>query len=41
MDFTPQTAFKTPFREPSQAVSYLLKFAFSSEKKRKYLKSVH
>ena len=33
MDFNPQTASKTPFREPSPAISHLLKFAFSSEKR--------
>ena len=33
MDFNPQTASKTTFREPSPAISHLLKFAFSSEKR--------
>ena len=33
MDFNPQTASKTPFREPSPAISHLLKFAFSPEKR--------
>ena len=33
MDFKLQTAFKAPFREPSPAVSHLLKFAFSPEKR--------
>ena len=33
MDFKPQTASKTPFREPSPAISHLLKFAFSPEKR--------
>ena len=33
MDFKPQTASKTPFREPSPAISYLLKLAFSKKKK--------
>ena len=32
MDFKLQTASKTPFSEPSPALSYLLKFAFSPEK---------
>ena len=33
MDFKLQTASKTPFREPNQAISHLLKFAFSPEKR--------
>ena len=33
MDFKSQTASKTPFREPSLAISLLLKFAFSPEKR--------
>ena len=33
MDFKLQTAPKTPFREPSLAVSHLLKFAFSPEER--------
>ena len=33
MDFKPQTASKTTFREPSPVISHLLKFAFSSEKR--------
>ena len=33
MDFKPQTASKTPFREPSPAISHLLKFTFSPEKR--------
>ena len=33
IDFKPQTAFKTPFREPSPAISHLLKFAFIPEKR--------
>ena len=32
-DFRPQTASKTPFREPSPAISHLLKFVFSPEKR--------
>ena len=32
MDFKPQTVSKTPFREPSPAISHLLKFTFSPEK---------
>ena len=32
MDFKPRTASKTPFREPSLAISHLLGFAFSPEK---------
>ena len=32
IDFKPQTASKTPFREPSPAISHLLKFAFSPKK---------
>ena len=35
IDFKPQTASKTPFREPSPAISHLLKFAFSPEKREK------
>ena len=35
MDFKPQTASKTPFREPSPSISHLLKFAFSPEKREK------
>ena len=31
-DFRPQTASKTPFWEPSPAISHLMKFAFSPEK---------
>ena len=37
MDFNPQTASKTPFREPSPAISHLLKFAFRPAK-REYFK---
>ena len=33
IDFKLQTASKTPFREPSPAISHLLKFAFSPEKR--------
>ena len=33
MDFKLQTASKTPFREPNSAISHLLKFAFSPEKR--------
>ena len=33
VDFNPQTASKTFFREPSPAISYLLKFGFSAEKR--------
>ena len=33
MDFNQQAASKTPFREPSPAISHLLKFAFSPEKR--------
>ena len=33
MDFNLQTASKTSFREPSPAISHLLKFAFSPEKR--------
>ena len=33
IDFKPQTASKTPFREPSPAISHLLKFSFSPEKR--------
>ena len=33
MDFKPQTASKTHCREPSPAISHLLKFAFSPEKR--------
>ena len=33
MDFNPQTASKTPFREPTPAISHLLKFSFSPEKR--------
>ena len=35
MDFKPQTDSKTPFREPSPAISHLLKFACSPEKREK------
>ena len=35
MDFKPQTASKNPFREPVPAISHLLEFAFSSEKREK------
>ena len=35
MDFELQTASKTPFKEPSPAISHLLKFAFSPEKREK------
>ena len=35
MGFKLQTASKTPFREPSLAISHLLKFAFSPEKREK------
>ena len=37
MDFKPQTASKTFFREPSPAISHLRKFAFSPEKREKVL----
>ena len=33
MDFEPQTASKATFREPSPAISHLLKFTFSPEKR--------
>ena len=33
MNFNPQTASKNPFREPSPAISHLLKFAFTPEKR--------
>ena len=33
MDFHLQTASKTPFREPRTAISHLVKFAFSPEKR--------
>ena len=33
MEFNPQTASKPPFREPGSAISHLLKFAFSPEKR--------
>ena len=33
MDFNPQTTSMTPFREPSPAISHILKFAFSPEKR--------
>ena len=33
IDFKPQTASKTPFREPSPAISHLMKFAFSPQKR--------
>ena len=33
MDFNPQIASKTPFREPSPAISYLLKFIFGPEER--------
>ena len=33
MDFKLQTASKNPFREPSPAISRLLKLAFSPEKR--------
>ena len=32
MDFKLQIASRTPFREPSAAISHLLKFAFSPKK---------
>ena len=35
MDFKMRAASKTPFREPSPAISHLLKFAFSPEKREK------
>ena len=35
MDFKPQAASKTSFGEPNPAISYLLKFAFSPEKREK------
>ena len=35
MDFKQQTASKTRFREPSPAISYLLKLAFSPQKREK------
>ena len=35
IDFKPQNASKTPFREPSSAISDLLKFAFSPKKREK------
>ena len=35
IDFKPQTASKTPFRELSPAISNLLKFPFSPEKREK------
>ena len=35
IDFKPQTASKAPFREPSPAISHLLKFAFSPERREK------
>ena len=38
MDFNRQNASKTSFREPTPAISHLLKFAFSPGKKRKYFK---
>ena len=37
MDFNPQTASNTPFREPSPAISHLLKIAFSPEKRENIL----
>ena len=37
MDFKLQTASKTPFREPSPAISHLLKLASSPEKNRNTL----
>ena len=33
MDFHLQTVSKTPFREPRTAISHLVKFAFSPEKR--------
>ena len=33
MDFKLRTAFKAPFREPSPAISHLLKFAFNPKKR--------
>ena len=33
MGFKPQTASKTPFREPNPAILHLLKFTFSPEKR--------
>ena len=33
MDFKPHTTSETPFREPSPAISHLLRFAFSPEKR--------
>ena len=33
MGFKPQTAYKTPFKEPSPAISHLLKFSFSPDKR--------
>ena len=33
MDVKPQTVSKTPFREPSRAISHLLKSDFSPEKR--------
>ena len=35
IDFKPQTAAKTTFREPSPVISHLLKFSFSPEKRKK------
>ena len=37
MVFKSQNASETPFREPSPAISHLLKFAFSPKKKYKIL----
>ena len=38
VDFKPQTASKTPLREPCPAISHLLKFGFSLEKRENILK---
>ena len=38
IDFQPQTASKTSFREPSPAISHLLKFALRLEKREHTLK---
>ena len=38
MDLKPQTATKTPFREPSPAISHSPKFGFSPEKRENTLK---
>ena len=37
MDFKPQTASKTPFKELYPAISHLMKFAFSPEKRKNTL----